>query len=60
MSKLDLNDTDRKKVEKLALAISAKLLHDPLVYLKSDSCRGRDDARVDTIRTIFGLEDDSQ
>ena len=60
LSKLDLNDTDRKKVEKLALAISAKLLHDPLVYLKSDSCRGRDDARVDTIRTIFGLEDDSQ
>lgn len=60
LSKLDLNDNDRKKVEKLALAISAKLLHDPLVYLKSDSCRGRDDARVDTIRTIFGLEDDSQ
>jgi len=60
LSKLDLDDNDRKKVEKLTQAISAKLLHDPLIYLKSDSCRGGDDARVDIIRTIFGLEDDNQ
>lgn len=60
LSKLELDDNDRKKVEKLALAISAKLLHDPLIYLKSESCRGGDDAKVDIIRTIFGLEDDTQ
>jgi glutamyl-tRNA reductase len=60
LSKLELDDNDRKKVEKLALAISAKLLHDPLIYLKSESCRGGDDAKVDIIRTIFGLEDDNQ
>lgn len=60
LSKLELDDNDRKKVEKLALAISAKLLHDPLIYLKSESCRGADDAKVDIIRTIFGLEDDTQ
>jgi glutamyl-tRNA reductase len=60
LSKLELGEDDRKKVEKLAQAISAKLLHDPLVYLKSDSCRGGKDAKVDTIRTIFGLEDEHQ
>lgn len=60
LSKLELDEEDRKKVEKLAQAISAKLLHDPLVYLKSDSCRGGHDAKVDTIRTIFGLEDEHQ
>jgi len=60
LSKLELDDKDQKKVEKLASAISAKLLHDPLLYLKSDSCRGGNDARIDTIRTIFGLEDDDQ
>ncbi|MEE4166525.1 MAG: glutamyl-tRNA reductase [Desulfocapsaceae bacterium] len=60
LAKLELDDEDRKKVEKLASAISAKLLHGPLVYLKSESCRGGSDARVDTIKTIFGLEEDGE
>ena len=60
LSKLEVDGNDRKKIEKLAQAITAKLLHDPLRYLKSDSCRGGDDTRVDTVRTIFGLEDDGK
>jgi len=57
LSKLELSDRDRQRIEKMALAISAKMLHDPVIYLKSESCRKDDDVKVDTIRTIFGLEE---
>ena len=56
LARLELSGNDRKKVEKMAQAITAKLLHDPMVFLKSETCRGDDDAKIDTIRTIFGLE----
>lgn len=55
----DLSDTERRNIEKMAIAIGAKLLHDPLLYLKSDSCHGRDNsqAKVDMVRSVFGLEE---
>ncbi len=42
----------------MAAAIGAKLLHDPLIYLKSEACHGRDKSqeKVDVIRSVFDLE----
>jgi len=60
LPKLDLNEDDRRKVEKLASVISAKMLHHPLCYLKSDSCKHSDDIKIDTLRTVFGLDDDDK
>ncbi len=53
-----VNGTDRKVLEKMVRAISSRILHDPLTYLKSDSCTGRDnsDMKVDVIRSLFGLD----
>lgn len=53
-----LSESDRKHLEKMISAISAKVLHNPLMYLKADSCMGRDnrDKKVATIRELFGLE----
>ncbi len=53
-----VNGTDRKMLEKMVRAISSRILHDPLTYLKSDSCTGRDDSemKVDVIRSLFGLD----
>lgn len=59
LPKLQLSEADRQKVEKLAQAISAKMLHDPLRFLKSRSCRPGDDAKIDMVRTVFGLQDDN-
>jgi glutamyl-tRNA reductase len=59
LAKLDLDDTDQRKVEKLASAIAAKILHDPLRYLKSDACPKGEELKIDMVRTLFGLEDDS-
>ncbi len=59
LPKLQLSEADRQKVEKLAQAISAKMLHDPLRFLKSESCRQGDDAKIDMVRTVFGLQDDN-
>jgi len=55
-----LNGKDRKILEKMVGSISSRVLHDPLIYLKSDSCTGRDnsDMKVDVIRSLFGLDDD--
>jgi len=58
LSKLsDLSDSDRKHIEKMISAINNKVLHNPLMYLKADSCMGRDnrDKKVATIRELFGL-----
>ncbi len=54
----NVNGADRKVLEKMVRAISSRILHDPLTYLKSDSCTGRDnsDMKVDVIRSLFGLD----
>jgi len=54
-----LSESDRKHLEKMISAINAKVLHNPLMFLKADSCMGRDnrDKKVATIRELFGLED---
>jgi glutamyl-tRNA reductase len=52
-----ISEGERQALEKMTSAIVAKLLHDPLQYLKGDSCGGRDHARlkVETVRNVFGL-----
>ena len=58
VAKMDLSSADRKKIERLAQAITAKMLHDPMKFLKSESCRKGEDAKIDMVRTVFGLEHD--
>ena len=58
LARMDLSKSDRQKVEKLAQSITAKMLHDPLQFLKSESCRKGDDSKIDMVRTVFGLEND--
>lgn len=60
LPKLDLSEDDRSRVEKMALAISAKLLHHPLQYLKGQSSHLSDDARVNILASVFGLEADDE
>jgi glutamyl-tRNA reductase len=53
----DMTDAERNKFKKMVAAITTKILHDPLMYLKSESCAGRDnsDLKVTTVRELFGL-----
>ncbi len=53
----DMAESERKNLEKMVTAIVTKILHDPLMYLKSESCAGRDnnDLKVTTVRELFGL-----
>lgn len=53
-----ISDDDRKMLEKMVSAIGSKVVHDPLIYLKSDACGGRDDSdeKIDTLRKIFDLK----
>jgi glutamyl-tRNA reductase len=48
---------ERQALEKMVAAITTKILHDPLMFLKSESCAGRDnsDQKVTTVRELFGL-----
>ena len=52
-----LSDEDKRRLEKMVAAISAKVLHAPMVYLKENSCSGRDNRteKVSLIHEIFGL-----
>lgn len=54
-----VTEADRKQLERMISAINTKVLHNPLMYLKADSCMGRDnrDKKVATIRELFGLGD---
>lgn len=51
-----LSARDRENVEKMAGAIVSKLLHDPMLFLKSESCKDQSDMKVDIFRSVFGLE----
>ena len=53
-----LQEKDIKSLEKMVAAIGAKMLHDPLTYLKQESCMGRDnsDLKVTIVREMFALE----
>lgn len=58
LGKLDnISDKERKALEKMISSMSSKLLHDPLLYLKSDACGSRNDSdkKIDLVRNIFGL-----
>ena len=52
----NLSPKERKSVEKMASAIVSRLLHDPMVYLKSESCKDQSEMKVDFFRSIFDLE----
>jgi len=57
-----LSEEEKHSIEVMLSAVTAKMLHAPLTYLKSESCGGRDnsEAKIDTVRTIFDLGDDDQ
>lgn len=52
-----LTPDEQKAIEKMASAISSKLLHNPVSFLKNDSCKEQDEVKVEMIRAAFGLED---
>jgi len=56
----NLSEAEHKAIEKMATSIGSKIIHDPLQYLKNDSCHGKDKTqdRVDTMRSVFGLNGD--
>lgn len=53
----ELGEKERISLEKMTAAITAKMLHAPLAYLKGETCHGQDKTRqkIDTIRSVFGL-----
>jgi glutamyl-tRNA reductase len=55
-----LDEGERKILAKMTEAMVAKILHDPLMYIKSESCAGRDnrDLKVTVVRELFGLVKD--
>jgi glutamyl-tRNA reductase len=53
----NLSGDEQKSIEKMALAISSKLLHDPVSFLKAESCKEQSEIKVEMIRTAFGLVD---
>jgi len=55
-----LSGEEKQVIEVMLSAITAKMLHDPLMYLKSESCGGRDtsEAKINMVRSIFGLGGD--
>ena len=55
-----LSEKERQSIEKMAVAITSKILYDPLVFLKQDSCKQSGKVKADMLRTIFGLEDEDE
>ena len=52
-----LTADEQKAIAKMASAISSKLLHDPLSYLKDENCQEQNEVKVEMIRAAFGLVD---
>lgn len=56
-----MEDADRKNLERMVAALTAKILHDPVRYLKAESCAGHDnsDLKVTMVRELFNLTDEN-
>ncbi|MBL4902999.1 MAG: glutamyl-tRNA reductase [Desulfocapsa sp.] len=52
----NLTSKEQKSVEMMASAIVSKLLHDPVIYLKNESCKDKPEVKVDILRSVFALE----
>ncbi|MBU0945340.1 MAG: glutamyl-tRNA reductase [Proteobacteria bacterium] len=52
----NLTAKERQSVEKMAAAIVSRLLHDPVVFLKNESCKDQSEMKVGIFRSVFGLE----
>ncbi|RUM39914.1 MAG: glutamyl-tRNA reductase [Desulfocapsa sp.] len=52
----NLTDKERKSLEKMAHSIASRLLHDPMIYLKSENCKDQSAMKVDMFRSVFNLE----
>lgn len=52
----NISPKERKSVEKMADAIVSRLLHDPVLFLKSEGCKDQSDMKVDLFRSMFKLE----
>ncbi len=59
LARMEVSADDKEKIEKLAQAITARMLHDPMKFLKSESCRRGEDSKIDMVRTVFGLENEN-
>ncbi|MEX0749868.1 MAG: glutamyl-tRNA reductase [Dehalococcoidia bacterium] len=55
LSKTNMSDADRKRVEAMSAALVKKLLHAPINKLKSS---GGGERYVESARALFGLDDD--
>jgi len=54
----DINPGRRRSIEKMAESIVSRMLHHPIQYLKSDNpCLDRRE-KINTVRTLFRLDDD--
>ena len=54
----DISPKEQKSIEKMASAIVAKMLHNPMQFLKSDKNRCVDQReRINTVRDLFQLDD---
>ncbi len=51
-----LTDKERKSIEKMAHAIASRLLHDPMIYLKGESCKDQSAMKVNIFRSVFDLD----
>jgi len=56
LPRLDLSAKEQKSVEMMAGAIVSKLLHDPMLFLRSESCKDQSEMKVDLFRSVFDLE----
>jgi glutamyl-tRNA reductase len=52
-----LSADEQKAIEKMASAISSRLLHAPISYLKDESCRDQHEVKIEMIRAAFDLTD---
>jgi glutamyl-tRNA reductase len=54
----ELSSKQRKSIEAMAGAITNKILHNPILFLKSDNSSVDQQMKLQIIREIFGMDSD--
>ncbi|SLM32210.1 Glutamyl-tRNA reductase [Desulfamplus magnetovallimortis] len=56
LASLDLNDWQKEAIERMLQAVSSKIMHDPIRFLKNTGCHRDDSFYINAARQLFNLD----
>lgn len=57
MQTIELSENDRESLGRMKISLINKIMHNPILLLKEDGCKGNNSIYIDVTRKLFKLDD---